>query len=100
MCTLIIEWDISATTNNNALEQKITSSHNSNSNSHTSSNIIETITLHSFSPRLDFRCEVDWHERHKFLKVMLLVIVVVIYYFCSFKKKKKKKGGIWLGNSF
>lgn len=29
----------------------------------------QIISLNSFSQRLDFACDVDWHETHKFLKV-------------------------------
>jgi len=33
------------------------------------STLTQVISLNSFSPRLDFDCEVDWDESHKFLKV-------------------------------
>lgn len=31
--------------------------------------LIQTVSLTALSPRLDFTTEVDWHERHRFLKV-------------------------------
>jgi len=33
------------------------------------SNLRQIVSLGALSPRLDFSCEVDWHETHKFLKV-------------------------------
>jgi alpha-mannosidase len=33
------------------------------------SKMVQTITLNAISPRLDFGCEIDWDESHKFLKV-------------------------------
>jgi alpha-mannosidase len=35
---------------------------------HEKSNILMTITLTKFSPRLDFKLSIDWHESHKILK--------------------------------
>ena len=40
-----------------------------------SSSVVQTLELRAGSPRLDVRCEVDWHERHKFLKVAFPVDV-------------------------
>ena len=40
-----------------------------------SSRITQTVRLESGSRRLDFDTEVDWHERHKFLKVAFPVAV-------------------------
>jgi alpha-mannosidase len=31
--------------------------------------LTQTVSLNAVSARLDFACEADWHERHKFLKV-------------------------------
>jgi len=33
------------------------------------STIRQVVSLDALSPRLDFSCDVDWHEKHKFLKV-------------------------------
>lgn len=33
------------------------------------SKMTQTVSLSAVSPRLDFSCEVDWDESHKFLKV-------------------------------
>jgi alpha-mannosidase len=33
------------------------------------STLRQVVSLTALSPRLDFACEVDWHESHKFLKV-------------------------------
>lgn len=33
------------------------------------SKLTQTVQLNAISPRLDFNTEVEWHERHKFLKV-------------------------------
>ncbi len=33
------------------------------------SSLVQTVQLNALSPRLEFNTEVEWHERHKFLKV-------------------------------
>lgn len=33
------------------------------------STLVQQVSLDAISPRLDFACTVDWHERHRFLKV-------------------------------
>ncbi len=33
------------------------------------STLVQTVSLTAISPRLDFHTEVEWHERHRFLKV-------------------------------
>jgi len=33
------------------------------------SKLTQIVSLSGISPRLDFSCEIDWHESHKFLKV-------------------------------
>jgi alpha-mannosidase len=44
-----------------------------------SSRIVQTMRLASGSRRLDFDTEVDWHERHKFLKVAFPVDVLAAH---------------------
>jgi alpha-mannosidase len=39
------------------------------------SKLKQVVSLNSVTPRLDFSCEVDWNESHKFLKVEFPVAV-------------------------